>query len=79
MSQVAQQDYIRIPVADFSNTTESERASIKERVEQGTILDAYLEDADGRIARVIGVDETSGYVYIPNIGTEEIIGILFDE
>ena len=43
MPQVAQQDYIRLAVADPTALTAEEKAHIKKHVQQGTIWDVLVE------------------------------------
>lgn len=54
MAQIAQQDYVRLSIADLSNLTEDERKKIRDLHERGILMDALLEVADGDlIMRVV--------------------------
>lgn len=50
MPQIAQQDYIRITIADFENITDAEKAEVKKAIANGTIFDVLF---------VVGTTEVS--------------------
>lgn len=77
MPNIAQQDYLRIEVADFKNPTASEIALIKKSVEQGTIFDALIV-SENQTSKVIGAN-LGGYIFIIDTANMEISSILYDE
>lgn len=66
MPQIAQQDYIRIPIANRNNPTEAEKAELKKVLGNGTLLDSVLvftEPTKGE-ARVSGWSFDGADTYI---------------
>lgn len=73
MPQIAQQDYIRIGIADIENPTDAEKAKIAAKVADGTIQDCLIEDGAGHTAKVIAFD--ANYIAFYDLGTSSIIDL----
>lgn len=56
MPQIAQQDYVRLSIADLSNLTEDEKKKIRDLHERGILMDALLEVADGDLTMRVVTD-----------------------
>lgn len=58
MPQVAQQDYLKIQIADLANVTDAEKATIREKVSQGIIFDCIIVSGE-IVAKVVSLfDDT---------------------
>ena len=76
MPNIAQQDYIRISVADMNHITASEKAEIAKYAESGTIMDAIIETPVG-IARVIAHAPLDKAIVFYNLDDGELGGISY--
>lgn len=76
MPQVAQQDYLRIAIANPGAPTDEEIAQIQKHVQQGTIWDVLVE-INGAYGRVLSVSTNELYVHSATEG--DIIVIEFGE
>lgn len=77
MPQIAQQDYVRLSIAEPTDLTVEEKTKIKDLHKRGILMDAHLEVADGdRIMRVVtdAIDEDDTVVVFNNEG----IAVLLD-
>ena len=54
MPQIAQQDYIKLEIANISSLTEAEKEVIKKHIDNGTILDCLIPDArSNAVCRIV--------------------------
>ena len=61
MPQIAQQDYIKLEIANISNLTEAEKEVIKKHIDNGTILDCLIPDArSNAVCRIVTYSVTPG-------------------
>lgn len=54
MPQIAQQDYLYIPIVDMSSPTDAEKLAIRERIDRGVIFDCIIVSG-AVMAKVISV------------------------
>ena len=78
MPQSAQQDYIRIEIADITALTDAEKAQIAAKVANGTIFDCIIVNG-GVEGRVIGCDATGDLVYFFDTTSEQINSLDYSE
>lgn len=71
MPQIANQDYLTIPIANLSSLTSDEKALLRAKIAENTILDAVVS-VSGVLSRVIGVDPTNELVLIYNFTTSAL-------
>ena len=78
MSQIAQQDHLFVPVNDIQELTAEEIAVLKEKAENGTILDVVLiETTDaGNYAKIIAGSKGSVSYY--NAPSGGIVSVNFE-
>lgn len=78
MPQIAQQDYIRIPIAGGpSELTQDEKNYIYSLHDRGVLLDAVLDFGGNNICRVIedGINNTYDTISIVYNGTLTVIDV----
>lgn len=80
MPQIAQQDYLRIAIADLEAPTAEEKAEIQKHVQNGTIWDCLIAySAETPVSRVVAITEGDQSIFIFDTGTEAIIAVSYAE
>ena len=86
MPQIAQQDYLRIPIVDITAVTDAEKEIIREKVKQGIIFDCLLFLSSSTFAKVLSVNYVDESLTTPSsidfydAGNEKMVSIyLFEE
>lgn len=70
MPQIAQQDYIKLEIANTSNLTEAEKEVIKKHIDNGTIWDIIISenvDTETVFYRVVGLSKVDNEVYLGGV------------
>ena len=78
MPQIAQQDYIKLEIANISNLTEAEKEVIKKHIDNGTILDCLIPDArSNAVCRIVtySVTQAGGWEIFFINGSGQIYNI----
>ena len=74
MPTITQQTYIRIPIADLDNITDSEKAEIKKAAKAGIIFDVLLVFNDAEL-RPIAYDFSNETITLFSPSDDDIITI----
>ena len=75
MPQVAQQDYLRIEVADVTQLSADEKKQINDAAERGVLLDALVVAESGDESRVIAVNKDEKRAAIYSLTEEGVVTI----
>lgn len=78
MPQIAQQDYIRIPIADLTEMTDSEKAEIKKAIDNNTIFDCIIQTEHGE-SRILAVSIMSKRFHLIDPEDGSLIFCIYDE
>ena len=75
MSQIAQQDHLYVEVGNVEQLTTEEKALLKEKAKNGTLLDVVLKDQYDCKAKIIGYDNAAFAYYATS--AEELMTVVF--
>lgn len=78
VEQIAQQDYIRLAVADPIELTAEEKAKIKKHIQQGTIWNVLIE-IDDAPCRVLAINEDNKVINVFSSADNDILTISYSE
>lgn len=82
MPNIAQQDYLRIPVGEITSPTDAEKKLIKQYAEQGVIMDALIiEGTEGETGetRVFAHDPVSKKILFFSIAEGAFSEIVYSD